>query len=327
MKRLQTLTIALLTCLALSAADDDIEVTVAYQGTTATVSIPESAAGFVTCTSGTSSHVRLVQSSTNDSNPGEITYVLSGNSDDGEFYMEGEFKATVRLNGLTLTNPDSTAIHVKDGKRIKVNLPAGTTSTLRNGATDANSKGCLHCKGHTEFTGKGTLNIVSTFSHAVYSKEYVSIKNCTINITAAKKDGIHCQQYFLMMSGVVNISGVEDDGIQVELKEDTSTGVTKDHEDEDTGNCYLENGTLSISEYGSKAIKLDGTLTVKGGTQKYNAADVQENATAINTICTKANDDAAVYDLRGRQMPKGAVLPKGIYIIREGDKASKVIVR
>jgi hypothetical protein len=266
-----------------------------------------------------------VQASTvSDNTSGEITYILSGSSDDGEFYMEGEYKATVRLNGLTLTNPDSTAIHLKDGTRMKVNLPEGTTNTLTNGATDTNSKGCLHSKGHTEFTGKGTLNIVSNFAHAIYSKEYVSIKNCTINITKAKKDGIHCQEYFLMEKGTVKISNVEDDGIQVELKGDSSTGEKKDHEDEDTGNFYMTGGTMSMDNVGSKNIKAEGKISFSGGTQNFDKINIQEYATGISTIATDDLTIEAIYDLNGRQLTNGTTLPKGIYIVRKGNKTSKV---
>jgi len=155
---------------------------------------------------GESSHVKLLQTSTTEKNPGEIIYSLSGQSDNGEFYLTGEYKATLQLNGLTLANPDSSAVHIKDGKRIKVSMAANTVNTLSDGVADSTSKGCFHCKGHTEFAGKGTLNVSSSFSHAIYSKEYVEVKNCTLNITSAKKDGIHCQEYFLMNSGTLTIT-------------------------------------------------------------------------------------------------------------------------
>ena len=89
------------------------------------------------------------------------------------------------------------------------------------------------------------------------------MKNLTLNITGAKKDGIHCKQYFWMQSGTINIKGAEDDGIQVELDGKTSTGILPDHEDTDadideaTGNCYLDDGTLTIKDLGKSAIKTD----------------------------------------------------------------------
>ena len=222
--------------LSMAASAADIIVKVEYNGNSAVVTIPAEASGYVSNLNGESSHVKLLQTSTDTKNPGEIIYQLSGNSDNGEFYLTGEYKATLQLNGLTLANPDSSAVHIKDGKRIKVSMAANTVNTLKDGVTDPTSKGCFHCKGHTEFVGKGTLNVSSSINHAIYSKEYVTVKNCTINVTGAKKDGIHCQEYCLISSGEVNISGVEDDGIQVELKDSVATGQTLNHEDENSGN-------------------------------------------------------------------------------------------
>lgn len=326
MKKLFLALVAIMTSITLCA--DNYVVTVVYKDNKATITIPEEIAGYVSVPSGNSSHVKLVQTSTNDDNPGEIIYQLSGTSDNGEFYMIGEYKATLQLNGLTLTNPDSTAIHIKDGKRIKVSMMSGTTSTLTDGTTDAESKGCFHSKGHTEFVGKGTLNIVSNSRHGIFSKEYVEIKNCTINITAAKKDGIHCQQYFKMTSGTVNISGVENDGIEVDIKgEEPFAG--SETEDEDTGNFYMTEGTLSISNYGNMAIKVAGSVTFTGGTQDFPLTDVMENATGIKTISTNREPiglDRAdgIYDLNGRQLPLGSQPQKGVYILRKGKQTQKI---
>ena len=328
-KFLLSLAAVLLSIAASAATTKTYTVAVVYDGTKATVTIPEEISNYVSCPSGESSHVHLIQTSTATANPGEIIYSLKGNTDDGEFYFIGEYKATLKLDGLTLANPDSSAVHIKDGKRIKVSITDKTINTLSDGVADTTSKGCFHCKGHTEFAGKGTLNISSVFNHAVYSKEYVEVKNCTLNITGAKKDGIHCQQYFLMSSGVLNISGVEDDGIQVELKDSVSTGTLKDHEDEDSGIFYMTGGTLTISEVGGYCIKADGAIQYSGTSkQVFDTANVKENAaTAINRIVKNSSDKKYYYDLNGRRISKEAMLPRGIYIVKEGGKTRKVVKR
>ena len=323
MKRLILAMMAIISCLSISAADS-YTVTITYDGSSATVSIPSAISSYVSCSSGSSSHVRLIQKSTATSNPGEIIYQLSGSSSDGEFYMEGEFKATLLLNGLTLTNPDSTAINILDGKRVKVSLASGTENTIADGTKNADSKGCFRCKGHTEFVGKGTLNVKSNFHHAIYSKEYIELKNCTINVTGAKKDAIHCKQYFRMSSGVVNISQADDDGIQVELKGDTPTSGSTS-EDEDTGNFYMAGGTLTINNVGKKCIKTDGTITYTGGTQDFDKTNTQQHATSgIAPTLQTVDEEETLYDLQGRQLPKG-VQPKGIYIIKGKNKTEKRI--
>ena len=310
MKKLFTGIVALMVTLCTYA--ESYTVTITYDGTSATVSIPSAITNYVSCPSGSSSHVKLIQTSTATSNPGEIIYQLSGSSDDGEFYMEGEYKATI-----------------KDGKRIKVSMAAGTENTLVDGTKNADSKGCFHSKGHTEFVGKGTLNIKSNFFHGIYSKEYIEVKNCTINVTGAKTDAIHCQQYFLMSSGTISITSPEDDGIQVELKGETSTGKTTDHEDEDSGNFYMVGGNLNITGHGGVCIKTDGTITYSGGTQNFNKNDVVENAkstTGIHQAEIATTEAEVYYDLQGRQLPEGQPR-KGVYIVKQGNKVSKRLVK
>lgn len=310
-------------------AIDKNTVNIVYNGTTATVTIASNISSYVTVTSGTSSHVKIVQSAdfagvdaNSDNEDGEIIYSLSGTSTDGEFYMEGSFKATVELNSLTLTNPSGPAINIQDGKRIEVSAKKGTVNNLTDGANDTYN-GCFHCKGHTKLKGKGTLNITGNSKHAVYSKEYLEIKNLTLNITAAKKDAIHCKEYFLMESGTVNITGAIEDGIQVELDGTTSTGITANHEEEDTGNFYQEGGTLTISGYGGKAIKADGSITYKGGTQNFNTSDTSA-ATGISLIENEASADATYYDIQGRKIN---TISKGLYIFKNGNTTKKILVR
>lgn len=323
MKNLFLTLVALLLCIAAKAATS-YTVKIVYDGATATVTIPGEVSNYVTCETGSSSHVKLIQTSTSDSNPGEIIYKLSGTSDNGEFYLVGDYKATLQLDGVTLTNPDSTAIHVKDGKRIKISMVAETVSTLEDGTKDEESKGCIHVKGHTEFVGKGTLNVKSNIRHGIYSKEYIELKNCTINVTGAKKDGIHCQQYFRMSSGVVNINNVEDDGIQVELKGETPTTGTNS-EDEDTGNFYMTDGKLTITNVGDKCIRTYGRISYTGGTQDFDLTNTKENDTAVSAISVKTTGTETYYDLSGRQLSKNQ-LSKGVYILKKDGKTRKVLL-
>ena len=314
---------------AVKAIEDNI-VEIVYDGTTATVTIADNISSYVSCSSGTSSHVVLTQSSdfsgvdaTKDNEDGEIIYALTGSSDDGEFFLTGSYKCSLELNGLTLTNPAGPAINLQNGKRVSVSAKKGTDNTLTDGAND-NYSGCYHCKGHTKFKGKGVLNVVGNSKHAVYCKEYVEVKNLTLNITGAIKDGIHCKEYFLMESGTVSISGVGDDGIQVELDGTTSTGELEDHEEEDSGNFYMIDGELSISDYKGKAVKADGNVTFSGGTQSFDINDIE---TEIEDILKPGNDDTeAVYNLQGRRVTVGQS-QKGVYIIKSNNGVRKVLMK
>ena len=329
MKKTLLTVIALVAGLTSVSAVDDNTVEVTYNGSSATISVASNIASYVTVSSGTSSHVKIVQSAafagvdaTVDNEDGEIIYVLKGTSTDGEFYLDGSFKCTVELNGLTLTNPSGPAINIQNGKRIAVSAQKGTTNTLTDGANET-YKGCYHCKGHTKFKGKGTLTVKGNSRHAIYSGEYIEVKNLTLNVTGAVKDGIHCQEYFLMESGTVTITGTGDDGIQVELDGLTSTGTTTGHEDEDSGNFYMTGGTLNITSFTGKAVKADGLISTTGGTRNFSASDM-EAYSGIDGVTVDAAE-TIVSDLSGRRMGQSA--RPGIYVVRQGGKTVKKVVR
>ena len=263
MKKNNILFIALL-LLAMAAQAQNVSVV--YTGDTATVTADSIASQYLTITQ-SGAHVSIAQSSNLAT---EITYNLSGTSTDGEFYMSGSYKATIELNGLTLTNAtpvySGAAVHIQNGKRIKVKVVTGTVNSLVDAASGS-QKGCLYIKGHAEFAQQGTLNVVGNVKHGIKAGEYITLKNATLNITSAVGDGISCNQYFLMESGSITINGTADDGIQCDLDGDASTGETTDHEDEDSGNIYIEGGTLNISctAIAAKGIKSAGDIKISGG--------------------------------------------------------------
>ena len=248
----------------------DNEVNVVYSGDAALVYVAGNIARYVTATV-SGAHVSLTQSADitndliNDGTFSEITYNLSGTSTDGSLTLDGSAKCTVAVNGLELTNPNGAPINITNGKRVDLSVKKGSTNTLKDG-TASTAKGCLYCKGHLELKGKGTLNIYAygSAAHGIKSGDYLEMKNCTVNILAATKDGVSCNEYFLMESGELNISGTGDDGIQCDLDGTTSTGELTDHEDEDTGNIYLEGGTISIAVTAdaAKGIKASGDMRI-----------------------------------------------------------------
>ena len=269
----------------------DNTVSVVYNGGATTVFVAGNVAKYLII-SVIGAHVNIAQS---EDVAEEITYTLSGSSTDGEFYLSGSYKATVELNGLTLTNShpvsSGAAIHIQNSKRIKVKVMDGTTNTLVDCASGS-QKGAFYVKGHPEFSGKGSLIVTGNVKHAIKSGEYITVKDATLKVLAAAGDGINCGQYFLMESGVLDISGVEDDGIQCDI-DDTdvgSTGETADHEDEDSGNIYLEGGQITINTAGiaAKGVKSEGDLIVKGGViditttgnGKWDEEDVKTKAAA-----------------------------------------------
>lgn len=257
---------------AITMASDpvaDNTVRIVYANESATAAIAGNIAGYVDIAI-EGGHVIVNQSEeVSDATCGEITYILSGECADGEFTLNGSYKCSLELHGLSLCNPAGAAIDIENGKRTAIRVKENTVNTLEDGKSGS-QKAALYCKGHLEFKQKGTLNVASQKGHAISAKEYIEIKNATINVTAAKKDGINCNQYFLMESGELNISGTSDDGIQVSYKDDT------DREADDTGTLTISGGKLNINVTAdaAKALKADGdfimtdgdlTATVTGG--------------------------------------------------------------
>ncbi|MBQ9355717.1 MAG: carbohydrate-binding domain-containing protein [Prevotella sp.] len=257
----------------------DDAVSVVYSGTQARVFVAGNAARYLTVNV-SGAHVGIIQSSDLAQ---EITYTLSGATTDGEFYMEGSYKATVEFAGVTITNANpvysGAAVYVKNGKRIDISVKKDTENSLTDCASpsaDLAHKACLWVKGHADFKGKGTLNVNCKYSdaHAIKTGEYMTLKNCTINILAAGKDGLHASEYFLMQSGTLSVSGVGADAVQAELDGTVNTGQTTDHEGEDSGNIYIEGGTLTLTTTanGSKGLKSDSTIIITDGTLTINVS-------------------------------------------------------
>lgn len=252
-------------------------VSVEYSGTQAAVKVAGDIAQYVEAeVSG--AHVSVVQS---DEVASEITYSLSGTSSDGEFYMTGSYKTTIELRGLSLTNAapvySGAAVCIMDGKRVALSVKSGTTNTLTDCASPSSAlaqKSALYCKGHLELKGKGSLTVNGRYAHGIKSAEYMTLKNADITIAAAAKDGLSCDEYFLMESGTLTIAGVGDDGIQCDLDGTVNTGELTDHDGEDSGNIYINGGTLGITTTaaGAKCIKADSTLVVNDGVLTLNAS-------------------------------------------------------
>lgn len=252
MKKLTSL--ALLLTLALSHMSAQDVIKIEYKGTTATVNVPSSITNVVSSVNG--ANVTITSKTTDK----EYTYQVKGNSTDGSLTINGDYKLTLQLAGVTLTNAHGgAAIDVECGKRIDVELADGSVNTLCDAATGS-QKAALYFKGHVEFKGGGTLNVSGKLKHAISAKEYIELKSSTgiINVLEAVSDGIHCgkgkqnneNNYFMIKGGIVNITNVGGDGI----------------DSDDYGVVRIEGGTLSVNiKDDASGLKADSTVTIKDG--------------------------------------------------------------
>lgn len=109
----------------------------------------------------------------------EYTYALAGSSNNGSFYMDGQYKSTINLSALNLTNPDSAAICIDNGKRIKVELTNGN-STLADGTANPR-KACFFINGHAEFSGNASLTLTGNANMLmprtnIHSSKWMKVK-------------------------------------------------------------------------------------------------------------------------------------------------------
>lgn len=280
---------------------NDNTVAVAYAGEKAYVTVAGNIAKDITATVN-GAHVVLLQGAGVSK---EITYTLSGTSQKGSLYMDGSLKATFILNGLSLTNPDSAAINIRDSKRIAIQLADGTTNSLVDG-TSGSQKACFAIKGHAEFSGGGTLNVTGNTKHAIWSKEYIQVKASvgTINILKAVSDGINCNQYYQQNGGNVAISGVGDDGIQVSYETDDAGNKVID--EENTAQLIVRGGTLKVNVTGlaTKGLNAEGDIIVNSeksvpvitvsstGNGTWDSSDSEAKASA----CIKSDANVTIAD-------------------------------
>ncbi|MCR5130014.1 MAG: carbohydrate-binding domain-containing protein [Prevotella sp.] len=236
------------------ATEGDV-INIIYDGSNVTVDIPSTAA--VTYTA-TGAHVMMSSTTTTE----EYIYRLSGSSDDGSFYLSGNYKLTLQLNGLNLQSQNGfitgSAIHIQCGKRVAVELVSGTVNTLSD-CLDFGQDAALYTKGHFEFEGSGTLNVTGNYKHAIKAKEYIEIKNTTgtINVLGAASDGIHCgkgvypHNIFQMDGGIININGVGKDAIDAD----------------DFGSMIISGGIINatVSSDSGSGLKCDSIFTMTGG--------------------------------------------------------------
>ncbi len=233
------------------------EVKIVYNGTSATVTIPSNVKG-VTCSSGTSSHVVINSSTTTQ----EYLYTISGNSSDGSFTVNGDYKLSVKLAGVSLTSSKGAAVDIESGKRIDVLVADGTVNTFVDKA-NGSQKACFYTKGHIEFKGGGDINVTGRTKHALAAKEYFIVKASftgNMNILSAVSDGIHCgkgekgdseNNYFQVNGGTISIKGCGGDCV----------------DSDDYGCAYINGGKIfmDVSQEDGNGLKVDSLLTMKGG--------------------------------------------------------------
>ena len=198
----------------------------------------------------------------NHSSVKNVCYVLSGTTPNGSFTVLGDKKYAVRLNGVSITNPDSAALNLLSSKRAFIILADGTTNTLADG-TGGSHKGALYGKGKLLFNGSGALSVTGNTNNGIHSADYIVFRTGNnIYVKSTTNHGIKANDGVFINGGILNVevSATAAKGINCESHIIVNGGRTTVLT---TGNGIYD--TDDQEAKGAAGIKADSTLTVNGG--------------------------------------------------------------
>ncbi len=197
---------------------------------------------------------------------------LMGTTTSGAIKITSDKKFELNLSGVSITNPNGTAINIQNGHAFVV---VDGTNTLSDGnsasyeddySTDA--KSVFHNEDKLRFSGSGTLTVTALNSqskHAMSSDDWVFVNGPTLTITSGTSagQGVKVNDGFIMQSGTVNITAkaAGKKGINSEAFVYTTGGTLTCTT---SGGCVYDDDD---SEYKAAAgISADGYILIAGGT-------------------------------------------------------------
>lgn len=264
----------------------------------------------------------------------EGTYVFEGSLDDGQIVVDvsDSEKVQIVLNGVTVHNEDGPAIYVKNADKCFVTLADGSQNVLTDGSEYVLEEGSdepyatFFSRADLTLNGTGALTVVSSYRHAVCSKDDLVICGGTYVIESvedalrgrdcvkicdgsfvieAGKDAVKSNKDDDPSKGFVSIDGGEfdivagDEGIQAVTYLRVMDGVLNIDAADDALHsdveALLSDGALNVAA-GDDAVHAETVLTVYGGEidvsacyEGYEAEKVYVNGGNTRIV---ADDDA-----------------------------------
>ncbi len=176
-----------------------------------------------------------------------ISYNLSGSSDNGSLIIGSNDPVILNLNDLNLTNVSGPAINITKNIAATVNISG---SNYLSDGTSSTQNATLLSKGMLVFGGEGSLNIKGLVKHAISSSQFIEVNGATITIPHSESDGFHSEG-FVMNNGSLDIQATVGDGI------DAGSGYIEIN----NGNIKFTSSTADI-----KGLKSDENIIINGGT-------------------------------------------------------------
>lgn len=224
---------------------------------------------------------------------GAGTFVLTGTLDDGEVIVNAP-DAEVRLvaENVSITNADGPAVDIQDAGTAVLVLAEGSTNTLVDGATYADTSeeaatATLFSSDTLTIAGTGSLDVTGSSNDAISSKNGLAIVgDPTITVDAAD-DGIRGKDYLVVNGGTLTVT-TGGDGLKA--SEDT---------DETQGFVALGQASVTITagDDGVAAVTdvtvEDTTLTVTAGGGQANAVPAEESGPGQQAATEDTSDTTA----------------------------------
>ena len=224
----------------------------------------------------------------------EGIYEISGKLTDGRILVNAPEDAKVQLvlAGVTIENPTSACICVKQADKVFVTLKKGTTNVLTGSDTYADSDdpdvdAVIYSKCDLTVNGTGSLIAKAVNGHGIFTKKDLKIASANMNISAGKH-GLAGKNSVRIASGDLVITSVKD-GIHSEPKTDDNG-----ESDPDKGYIYIAGGNLDITAQ-DDGISAEHLLQVDGGNilirNSYEGLEGTNIIINNGTIELKASDD------------------------------------
>lgn len=211
------------------------------------------------------------------------TYTLSGSVTDGQILVEAAKTdvITLVLNGVTVTNTNSSPLYVKSADEVNIQLTAGTKNTFTDGtkytyaAGVTEPDGAIFCQEDLTIEGSGSLTVNAKYLDGIVSKNDLKIKGGTVSVNA-KDDGLRGKDSVQISGGKVTVISTEAHGIKTTEDTDSTKGfveitggdTTVDAEKDGIHSTnYIEvTGGKTYIDAKNEGIDTDSTFTISGGT-------------------------------------------------------------
>lgn len=216
------------------------------------------------------------------------TYYIDGTLTDGQIVVNvPDIVAdaeTVKLflNGVNITGVSAAPILIENAENTSLNLVAGTTNYVYDGATYAENTAAIYAKDDMTIKGEGALVVTASTQYGIHCNNDLKITGGDITVitenTTTKMDGIRAKQSVRIKDGTVKVNA-------------TGDGIKSTKAD-----VNISGGNVSVKA-GNDAIQAETTIDISAGTLLACGDRGLTSITATNitggSVCATATDSQA----------------------------------